>query len=121
MRRLAAFVAIICTTVLAVAAARAQTLDDLKAELAAKKADVTKLERRIRQMEGQTPAHGGVPVVAPVAAPTARPLAATPPPDDEELDRALERTLVRVALPINPAIQLRALGQNPRPVYQQCL
>jgi len=95
MRRLAAFVAIICTTVLAVAAARAETLDDLKAELAAKKADVTKLERRIRQMEGQTPAHGGVPVVAPVAAPTARPLAATPPPDDEELDRALERTLVR--------------------------
>jgi hypothetical protein len=99
VRRLAAFVAITCATVLAVAAARAETLDDLKGELAAKKADVAKLERRIRQMEAQTPAHGGVPVVAPVAGPTARPpttaVAAKPPPDDEEQERALERTLVR--------------------------
>jgi hypothetical protein len=99
MRRLTAFVAITCATVLAVAAARAETLDDLKAELAAKKADVAKLERRIRQMEGQAPAHGGVLVVAPVAGPTARPpttaVAAKPPPDDEEQERALERTLVR--------------------------
>jgi hypothetical protein len=99
MRRLAAFVAVTCATILAVAAARAGTLDDLKAELAAKKADVAKLERRVRQMEGQAPANGGVPVVAPVAGPTARPLttavAAKPPPDDEEQERALERTLVR--------------------------
>ena len=99
MRRLAAFVAIICVTVLAAAAARAKTLDDLKAELAAKKADVAKLERRIRQMEGETPAKAGAsPVaVAPIGGPTARPptVAAAPPPDDEELERALERTLVR--------------------------
>src|SRR5262249_13051216 len=95
MKRLAAFVAITCATVLAIAAARAETLDNLKGELAAKKADVAKLERRIRQIEGQAPAHGGVPVVAPVTGPTARPLAATPPPDDQELERALERTLVR--------------------------
>ena len=107
MRRLATFVAITCVTVLAVAAARAKTLDDLKAELAAKKADVAKLERRIRQMEGQAP--GGVPpasetgapplFVAPVAGPSARPpttaVAAAPSPDDQELERALERTLVR--------------------------
>ena len=46
MRRLAAFVAITCVTVLAVAAARAETLDDLKAELTAKKADVAKLDQR---------------------------------------------------------------------------
>jgi hypothetical protein len=58
MKRLAVLVAITCS-VLAVAAARAKTLDDLKAELAAKKADVAKLERRIRQMEGQAPAEGG--------------------------------------------------------------
>ena len=81
MRRLATFVAISCVTVLAVAPARAKTLDDLKAELAAKKADVAKLERRIRQMEGQAP--GGVPpasetgapplFVGPSAGPTTRP------------------------------------------------
>ena len=100
MRRPAALVAITCATVLAVAAARANTLDDLKVELAAKKADVAKLERRIRQMEGQAPAKAGVPLfVAPVAGPTPRPptttVAAAAPPDDEELERALERTLVR--------------------------
>jgi hypothetical protein len=109
MRRLATFVAIICVTVLAAAAARAKTLDDLKAELAAKKADEAKLERRIRQMEGQAPAKGGMPprsetgvpllFVAPVAGPATRPpttaVAAAPPSDDEELERALERTLVR--------------------------
>jgi hypothetical protein len=108
MKRLAVFVAITCATFLAVTA-RAKTLDDLKAELAAKKADVAKLERRIRQMEGQTPDKTGVPptfeasapppFVAPVAGPTTRPpttaVAAGPSPDDAELERALERTLVR--------------------------
>src|SRR6516225_12034989 len=107
MRRRATFVAISCVTVLAVAPARAKTLDDLKAELAAKKADVAKLERRIHQMEGQAP--DGVPpasetgapplFVAPSAGPTARPrttaAAAVSPGDDQELERALERTLVR--------------------------
>jgi hypothetical protein len=95
MRRLATFVAFTCATVLAVAAAPANTLDDLKAELAAKKADVTKLERRIRQMQGQAPAKG-LPFVAPVAGATERPpTTAAPPSDDQELERALERTLVR--------------------------
>jgi len=101
MRRLATFAAITCATGLAVAAAPAKTLDDLRAELAAKKADVAKLERRIRQMEGQVPTEGDVPplFVAPVAGPTARPpttaLNAATPSDDQELERALERTLVR--------------------------
>src|SRR5262249_15289442 len=101
MKRLVVAVAVICATVLAVATAHAKTLDDLRAELAAKKADVAKLERPIRQMEGQAPAMGGVPplFVAPVAGPTTRPLAtgvaAAPSPDDQELERALERTLVR--------------------------
>src|SRR5262249_7442142 len=107
MKRLAVFVAITCATVLAVAAARAETLGDLKAELAAKKADVAKLERRTRQVEGQ--AAGGVPpasetgapplFVAPSTGPTTRPpiipAAAAPSADDAELERALERTLVR--------------------------
>jgi len=109
MRRLAVFVAITCATILAVKAAAAKTLDDLKSELAAKKADVAKLERRLRQMEGQAPGKAGVPrtseagvppfFVAPVASPTRRPpttaVAAGPPVDDQELERALERTLVR--------------------------
>src|SRR6516225_7114906 len=101
MRRRATFVAISCVTVLAVAPARAKTLDDLKAELAAKKADVAKLERRIRQMEGQVPAETGAPplFVGPSAGPTTRPpiipAAAAPSSDDQELERALERTLVR--------------------------
>jgi hypothetical protein len=71
MRRLTAFIAITCATVLAVTAARAETLNDLKAGLAAKKADVAKLERRIRQMDSRP---------------------------------------ATVGLPIDPAIQLRALG-----------
>jgi hypothetical protein len=101
MRRLASLVALTCATVLAAAPAPAKTLDDLKAELAAKQADVGKLERRIRQMEGQAPPKAGAPplFVAPVAGPTTRPpstaVAAVPSPDDQELERALERTLVR--------------------------
>jgi hypothetical protein len=115
MRRLATFVAITCVTVLAVAAARAKTLDDLKAELAAKKADVAKLERHIRQMEGQTPAKVDVPLfVAPVAGSTARPptaVPAAPPSDDQELERALERTLVREGALVLPTWGFQATPQ----------
>jgi len=111
MKRLAVFVAVTCATALVIAAARAETLDGLKAELAAKKADVAKLERRIRQMEGQAPANGGVPIVAPVTGPTARPLAATPSPDDQELERALERTLVREGALVLPAWRFQLTPQ----------
>jgi hypothetical protein len=116
MRRLAALVAITCATVLAVAAAHAKTLDDLKAELAAKKADVAKLERRIRQMEGQAPAKAGAThVVAPVAGPTARPstaaVATASPTDDEEIERALERTLVREGALVLPAWSFQLTSQ----------
>src|SRR5262249_6865773 len=82
-------------TVLAGVAARTESLDGLKAELEANKADVAKIERRIRQMEVQAPAHGGAPVDAPIAGPTGRPLAATAPPDAPALEQALQRTLVR--------------------------
>jgi hypothetical protein len=116
VRRLAAFVAITCATVLAAAAARAETLDDLKAKLAAKKADVAKLERRIHQMGGQAPAKGVPPIfVAPVAGPTARPpttaVAAAPPSDDQELERALERTLVREGALVLPTWGFQATPQ----------
>ena len=54
MNRLITFVAIACASVLIATTVRAQTVDSLKAELAAKKDDVAKLERRIRRMEVQS-------------------------------------------------------------------
>jgi hypothetical protein len=108
MRGVTALVAITCATALSVAAARAETLDDLKAELAAKKADVAKLERRIRQME-TSPASGGV---LPTTQPTpGHAVAAAPPPDDEELARALERTLVREGALVLPPWRFQVTPQ----------
>ena len=124
MKRLAAFVAITCATALSVAAARAETLDDLKAELAAKKADVAKLERRIRQKETSPASSGVLPTTQPSAppviiAPAAGPatvahghaVAAAPPPDDEELARALERTLVREGALVLPPWRFQVTPQ----------
>ena len=70
MNRLAAAIAFGVVVILLGAAAQAQTADDLKAELAAKKAYISKLERRIRQLESQ-PARSSQPpptpmVIAPV-------------------------------------------------------
>jgi hypothetical protein len=119
MSRLTVGAAIACGTILLGATAQAQTADDLKAQLAAKSAYISKLERRIRQLESRppraaqppgpaptviTPVGHGPPVVpsAPAGVAVAPPpavvpsaVAAAPPPDDEELERALERTLVR--------------------------
>ena len=66
--------------------ASAQTVEQLKRELAAKRAEVAKLEQRIRKMESgsdkKKPLH-----------PPARQLSSAPPPDEPDvLDRALERT-----------------------------
>src|SRR4029079_16194768 len=99
MKRSNILMAIACGLVLTATAARAQTLDSLKAELAAKKEDVSKLERRIRRMEVRS--SGGV--LPPTALPgTAYPAAgpgvpppAPPPPGDEETEHALEWALVR--------------------------
>ena len=102
MRRLATFVAITCAAVLLVTATRAETLDDLKAELTAKKADVAKLERRIHQIQTQTVAKGDVPA-GPATTPSGNAAAAAPPVDEEELERALERTLVREGALVLPA------------------
>ena len=99
MSRQIALAAIACASVLIAATARAQTLDSLKAELAAKKEDVFKLERRIRRMEVRS--SGGVlPTTAlPGAAyPAAGPGVPPPvpqPPGDEETEHALEWALVR--------------------------
>ena len=82
--------------------ANAQSVAQLKAELAAEEAQVAKLKKRVRELEQGPPTLiQPVPLVAPVipvAAPVA-PRAAPPPPsspaDDDEAERALERTLVR--------------------------
>jgi hypothetical protein len=85
--------------------AHAQTVDQLKRELAAKKAEIAKLESRVRTLEQRSrlnlnnsaAARPVAAVASGPAAPVAPPSAVPPPPtpDDDEMDRALERTLVR--------------------------
>jgi hypothetical protein len=75
--------------------AEAQTVGQLKRELAAKKAQIAKLERRVRDLE-RRPRSEPVTVLAqpvPAASPVVAPQGA--PADDDESERALERTLVR--------------------------
>jgi hypothetical protein len=77
----------------------ATTIEELKRQLAAKDAQIKQLERRIRAKERAASAKN-VPPASAMPAPVAeRPPAIlavqAPGPDDEELDRALERTLVR--------------------------
>ena len=99
MKRSNILMAIACGLVLTATAARAQTLDTLKAELATKKEDVAKLERRIRRMEVRS--SGGVlpttalPGAAYPAAGLGVPPPVPPPPGEEETEHALEWALVR--------------------------
>ena len=98
MNRLAATLAMACAAALFATTANAETVDDLKRELAAKKAYIAKLERRLRDLEQRPPAPKPTLVTAPVVLPPPRvPVAAAPPPspEDSETERALERTLVR--------------------------
>jgi hypothetical protein len=89
--------------------ASAQNVEQLKRELAAKKAKISKLERRVRELESRTrPAPVTVAQPQPVA-PLPRQSVPLPPvgpassADDEEAERALERTLVREgALVLSP-------------------
>jgi hypothetical protein len=75
--------------------ANAQSVAQLKAELAAEEAQVAKLKKRVRELEQSPPS---LTQPAPIAAPVGV-RAAPPPPslpaDDDEAERALERTLVR--------------------------
>jgi len=75
--------------------ANAQSVAQLKAELAAEEAQVAKLKKRVRELEQSPPS---LTQPAPISAPVGV-RAAPPPPsspaDDEEAERALERTLVR--------------------------
>jgi hypothetical protein len=98
MNRLAASLAIGCAALLFATTANAETVEDLKRELAAKKAYIAKLERRLRDLEQRPPAPKPTLVTAPVAPPPPRvAVAPAPPPspEDDEMERALERTLVR--------------------------
>ena len=78
--------------------ANAQTVDELKKELAAKKAEIARLEKRVQELETR-----GAAPTRPIAP---QPTFAPPPPPgpaDEEADRALEQTLVREgALVLSP-------------------
>ena len=98
MKRLAVSLAIACAAALFATTANAETVEDLKRDLAAKKAYIAKLERRLRDLEKRPAAVRPTVVTAPVApTPSRVAVAAAPPPspEDEEMERALERTLVR--------------------------
>jgi hypothetical protein len=99
MNRLSASFAIACGAAFLATAANGETVEQLRRELAAKKAQISNLEQRLRDLQKRSPAANRPTLVAtPIAvAPAAVPIVAAPPapPDDEEMERALERTLVR--------------------------
>jgi hypothetical protein len=68
------------------APASARTVADLRQEIAARKAELAILERQLREVEQGTAAGTVV-----------------PPPEEEDIDRALERTLVREGAIVLPA------------------
>jgi hypothetical protein len=92
MNRLVTIIAVTCGIALFSAVVKAETVEELKHELAVRKAYISKLERRVHELE-KRPSR----ITAPVAAIPARPsgLAPPSPPEDAEMERALERTLVR--------------------------
>jgi hypothetical protein len=93
--------AFVCTAAGAQTGQEARTIEELKRQLAAKDAHIRQLEGRIRKIE-KTPQGD---IVGPPSAPRAAQGVAdrsavsraveAPAHDDDELDRALERTLVR--------------------------
>jgi hypothetical protein len=95
MSRLTASFAIACGAALFSTTANAETVEELKRELAAKKAYIAKLEQRLSDLEKRPPAAKPTVIMAPGAPPPGRVAVAAPPPEDDEMERALERTLVR--------------------------
>jgi hypothetical protein len=90
MNRLTASFAIACGAALFSTTANAETVEELKRELAAKKAYIAKLEQRLSDLERPPAAK---PTVG--APPPGRVAITAAPPEDDEMERALERTLVR--------------------------
>jgi hypothetical protein len=106
MNRLAASLAIACVAALFATTSNAETVEDLKRELEAKKAYIAKLEKRLRDLEKRPPAAKQTLVTTSVAPPPPRvAVASAPPPSpgDDEMERALERTLVREGALVLPA------------------
>jgi hypothetical protein len=101
MNRLAYVVTLLVIgLVLCAGSAKAQTVEELKQELAAKDAEIARLRGRVRQLESG----GAMPVRAADAQPTYLP---PPPPGspggDDDMDRALEQALVsQGALVLSP-------------------
>jgi hypothetical protein len=102
MNRLTATFAIACGAALFATTANAETVEELKRELAAKKAYIAKLELRLRNLEKRPPAAKSTLVTAPVVAGRAAVAAPPPSPEDDEMERALERTLVREGVLVLP-------------------
>jgi hypothetical protein len=102
----ATFVAIACGAAVVATTANAESVNQFKRELAAKKAQIARLEQRVRDMEKLRPTFGPTLVTAPVVAVLPRrpiAVAASPPtPEDTEMERALERTLVREGILVLP-------------------
>jgi hypothetical protein len=90
-------VALCC--VLLCTGARAQTVEDLRRELAAKDARIKQLEQQLRDNEKKNPKRTSATQMSPRTKPTEPTRSQHPIPvaesADEEFDRALERTLVR--------------------------
>jgi uncharacterized coiled-coil protein SlyX len=96
MTRLGVSLTIACAAVVVATTANAQTVDELKRELVARKAYISKLEKRLRDLERRSAPETSAPVVAappPLSAPPPRVVAASPPEDDE-MDRALRAMLM---------------------------
>jgi hypothetical protein len=115
MSRVPASLALAFAAILFSFAAKSETVDSLKAELAAKKAYIAKLQKRIRALETQPSAQRYIaPIVAPPVAPMAAPpgvVAGPALPDDTELEHALELTLVRQGALVLPAWALQVTPQ----------
>src|SRR5215208_226266 len=97
MNRLVTLV-IACGAALWATSATAQTVQQLKRELAIKKRQISILEQRVRELEVRpSPAvpRGVTGPGRPGPAAGPNPLPPVAPPDEDEMERALERTLVR--------------------------
>jgi hypothetical protein len=90
MKRIVCIISLVAGLGFFAGTANAQTVEELKKELAGKNAEIARLKERVQQLE----ASGAAPVHAMAPQPTFVP-PPPPGPADEDVDRALEQTLVR--------------------------